>query len=172
MVNVIVFSDSHGGKNKINEVLERQISPPDAIIFLGDGLRDIDRLEAGNIPVYSVCGNCDGHFDLLLADVADERIVTVGGKRIFMTHGHKYHVKSVLSALLLRAKELNADVVLFGHTHVPFEMTLSQDNEYGMELYKPMYVMNPGSIGSYPYSFGNIEIDRAGRVLLSHGTLR
>ena len=171
-MNVLVFSDSHGGRGKINEVLERQISPPDAILFLGDGLRDIDGADVGNVPVYSVCGNCDTSFGALFSDVFDERVIVIGGKRIFMTHGHKYHVKSVLSALFMRARELDADIVLFGHTHVPFEMTLGQDNEYGIGLCKPIHVMNPGSIGSYPYSFGNIEIDRTGRVLVSHGTLR
>ena len=171
-MNVLVFSDSHGRTDKINEALERQISPPDAILFLGDGLRDIESADVGNIPVYSVCGNCDSYYDALFGDVADERLIVAGCKRILITHGHKYHVKSVLSVLLQRAKQKNADIVLFGHTHMPFEMMLGQDNEYGIELCKPMYVMNPGSIGSYPYSFGNIEIDRAGRVLLSHGALR
>ena len=67
---------------------------------------------------------------------------------------------------------MKADIVLFGHTHMPFEMTLGCGNDYGIEICQPMYIMNPGSIGEYPYSFGNIEIDREGRVLLSHGTLR
>lgn len=171
-MNVLVFSDSHGGADKICEALARQISPPAAIVFLGDGLRDIDKIDADNIPIYSVCGNCDSELLASLSDAPAERLIVLGSKRIFMTHGHEYYVKSVLSSLLLRARELCADIVLFGHTHAPFEMTLGCDNEYGIELDRPMHIMNPGSIGAYPYSFGNIEIDREGRVLISHGTLR
>ena len=171
-MNILVFSDSHGRADKINEALSRQISKPQAIVFLGDGLRDLDATDPDGVPIYSVCGNCDGRFATMLSDAADERIIFIGGKRIFITHGHNYHVKSVLSPLLLRARELNADIVLFGHTHQGFEMVLGCDNEYGIELEKPLYVMNPGSIGTYPYYFGNIDIDREGRVLMSHGSLK
>lgn len=171
-VNVLVFSDSHGRADKINEALSLQITKPTAIVFLGDGLRDLDAINADEIPVYSVCGNCDGGFAAMLSDAADEQVIFVGGKRIFITHGHKYHVKSVLSPLVMRARELQADIVLFGHTHKGFELTLDKDNEFGAVLEKTLYIMNPGSIGSYPYCFGNIEIDREGRVLMSHGSLK
>jgi putative phosphoesterase len=171
-MNVLVFSDSHGRADKINEALSRQISKPDAIVFLGDGLRDLDAINADGVPVHAVCGNCDNHFVAMLAHAYDEQVIFIGGKRIFITHGHNYHVKSVLSPLLLRARELCCDIVLFGHTHQGFEMVLGRDNEYGIELDKSLYVMNPGSIGSYPYYFGSIEIDREGRVLTSHGSLK
>lgn len=170
-MNVLVFSDSHGKQDNIREAMARQISPPDAVIFLGDGLRDVEEMDFGGAPIYSVCGNCDGMMASLMG-VPDEQLIVVGGKGIFITHGHKYHVKSVLTPLILRARELCADIVLFGHTHEGFEMTLGQDNDLGIELAKPLYLMNPGSIGSYPYYFGNIEISRDGEVLLSHGSLK
>ena len=170
-MNVLVFSDSHGKQDNIREAMARQISMPYAVIFLGDGLRDLEEIDFGGAQIYSVSGNCDGMLASLMG-VPDEQLIVVGGKRIFITHGHKYHVKSVLSPLVLRARELCADIVLYGHTHEGFEMTVGKDNDLGIELTKPLYVMNPGSIGSYPYCFGNIEISRDGEVLLSHGSLK
>jgi predicted phosphodiesterase len=61
--------------------------------------------------------------------------------------------------------------VLYGHTHEKLACEMTTDNDYGIKLKKPLYVMNPGSIGSYPYPFGVITVDREGRVLLSHGSL-
>jgi putative phosphoesterase len=170
-MNVLVFSDSHGRQDNIREALARQISPPDAVIFLGDGLRDMDAIDFGKVRTYLVSGNCDGMMASLF-DIPDEQLIVIGGKRIFITHGHKYHVKSVLSPLILRAHELGADIVLFGHTHEGFEMTVGEKNDFGIEMTRPVYVMNPGSIGSYPYYFGNIEISKDGAVLLSHGSLK
>ena len=169
-MNVLVFSDSHGNVDRINEAVSRQISRPAAVIFLGDGLRDTDRLELGGIPLHCVSGNCDVYFSASFAP--EEQLFFIGGKKFFITHGHRYNVKSVMSQLLSRGAELSADIVLFGHTHQPFEAVIGCDNQYGIKLDKPMHVMNPGSIGSYPYCFGNIEIDKNGCVLTSHGTLR
>ncbi|MBE6584370.1 MAG: metallophosphoesterase [Ruminococcaceae bacterium] len=169
-VNVLVFSDSHGKIDNIRAALERQIERPDAVIFLGDGLRDMEQLEL-DVPVFCVRGNCD-YMGIYLLDAPDEQLISLGSKRLFITHGHNYGVKSTLSPIISRAKELCADIVLFGHTHEPFEKTVNQQNDYGIYLEKPMILMNPGSIGSYPYSFGSIMIDRRGAVLASHGTLR
>ena len=43
----------------------------------------------------------------------------VGKNKLFVTHGHAYGVKSGLGRLAERAKTLGADVVLYGHTHIP-----------------------------------------------------
>lgn len=167
-MDILVFSDSHGRAAKISEAIDRQIKKPDAIIFLGDGLRDISNADVGDIPVYSVSGNCD---TLMITYAPDERCLILGEKRIFFTHGHHYGVKSTLTPLLSEAVARKADVVLYGHTHEGYERELGDDNEYGFKLEKPLYIMNPGSIGSYPYIFGTITIDKSGKVILSHGTL-
>lgn len=171
-MNILVFSDSHGRADNLSEALRRQIQKPAAIIFLGDGICDLEVIESYGVPIYSVSGNCDSRFEAFFPNVCDEQLITLCGKRIFITHGHKYHVKSVMSSLLVRAVKLSADIVLFGHTHQAFEMTLLCDNDLGIKTEKPMSVMNPGSIGEYPCCFGNIEIDKDGRVLLSHGRLK
>ncbi len=170
-MNILVFSDSHGKGENIGEALSRQLRRPDAIVFLGDGLRDIAYFEAVDIPVYSVRGNCDA-WGMSNADVPDEQLLILGNKRILITHGHDFHVKSLISPLIVRANELGADIVLFGHTHQAFEKLIDVENEYGIRLSKPMLLFNPGSIGSYPYSFGCLELTEKGQALASHGTLR
>ena len=167
-MDILVFSDSHGHAEKIREAIDRQIKKPDAIIFLGDGLRDISYADIEDVPVYTVRGNCD---TLVFTYAPDDRCLELGGKRIFLTHGHRYGVKNTLSPLLSEAAARKADVVLYGHTHEGYERELSENNEYGLKLEKTLYIMNPGSIGSYPYIFGTIMIDKNGRVILSHGTL-
>ena len=147
-MTILVFSDSHGKEGNINRALERQPERPDAVIFLGDGLRDLEYLDI-NAPTYAVRGNCDV-WSVDVSDAPYERLITVGGKRIFITHGHNYGVKSTLSPLIRRAVELDADIALFGHTHAPFEMRVDVDNEYGISLSRSLMLMNPGSIGSYP----------------------
>ena len=169
-MNILVFSDSHGRYENISEVMRKQIKKPDAVIFLGDGLRDLDYCELDGVTLFKVRGNCD-YFALMGGtDVTDDLIVTLGDKKIMMTHGHNYAVKSTLIPLLTVAAKNSVDIVLFGHTHEGFEMTLTPENDpYDLALTKPLYVMNPGSVGSYSATWGSISIDSSGRVLMSHG---
>lgn len=171
-MNILVLSDSHSRRGMIEEAVLRQIKKPDAIIFLGDGLRDIISADIGDIPIYSVAGNCDAGSVFFDNSTPIEQNLVIGDKRIFFTHGHKYGVKSTLSPLLCDGVKRGADIILFGHTHMPFEKVITSDNDYGIKTDKDIYIMNPGSIGDYPYCFGNITIDKSGRVLLSHGTIK
>ena len=171
-MNLLVFSDSHGRGSNMLEALSRQIKKPDAVIFLGDGLRDMMGAETGDVPVHSVAGNCDEATPFFFLNPYTEQNLIIGDKRIFFTHGHKYGVKSTLSPLLSEGVKRGADIILFGHTHIPYEYVLRPDNDYGIKTDRDVYVMNPGSIGDYPHSFGSITIDKSGRVLLSHGTLK
>lgn len=168
-MDFLVLSDSHGRTKNILEALSRQIRRPDGIIFLGDGLRDLMYCEVGDIPVYSVRGNCDtsSFFGDISSD--DVRIIEACGKRIMLTHGHLYGVKSGLSRLIYAAAEKNADVVVFGHTHAPLEMRIdSSDSDI---LDKPLYLLNPGSVGGYDGDFGILTITNRDEILLSHGKL-
>lgn len=168
-MNILVLSDSHGHPEKIRDAVKKQINKPDAVIFLGDGLRDIDEDTLG-VPVYSVCGNCDAYSLFMPSDEPEERILELGGKRIMMTHGHRYSVKSGLGRIIAVAAMREVDLLLFGHTHEKLELYFPAGAcEYGIELKRPLYVMNPGSIGEYQSSFGCIMIDGNGSVLLSHG---
>ena len=84
----LCLSDSHGSTKNILEALMRQIKRPDGIIFLGDGLRDLSYCDLNDIPVYSVCGNCDSKLFPIELRSPDEMILDFYGKKIMLTHGH------------------------------------------------------------------------------------
>ena len=67
------------------------------------------------IPVYAVCGNCDSYEDRAPAELVTKQL----GFTLAMTHGHRYVRYNDWSRLLYWGEEKQADVVVFGHIHVP-----------------------------------------------------
>jgi putative phosphoesterase len=171
-MNLLVFSDSHGRGSNMLDALARQIKRPDAIIFLGDGLKDLWYCDFGDIPIFAVSGNCD-IYNFYGKGIADkELVVTFGGKRFMLVHGDRYGVKQGFARIVMAADEKEVDVVLFGHTHTPLSLYIDKDdNELGLNLKKPLYLFNPGSIGDYNASFGCVTLDERGGILLSHGSI-
>ena len=170
-MTLLVLSDSHGRPDLIEEAIRRV--RPDGILFAGDGLRDLTRVELP-CPLWAVSGNCDWlSAPLIISGNAfepqTEELVTVEGIRILLTHGHKYGVKSGPTAAAYRALELGADILVYGHTHVPVEYRLPPA-EGGSEERKPLILFNPGSIGDRDGSFGTMTI-RKGVILCGHGKL-
>ena len=47
----------------------------------------------------------------------DEIVLEIENVKIFACHGHRYSVKSTLTRLAARAKELGCNIALYGHTH-------------------------------------------------------
>lgn len=106
------MSDTHGNTN-CAFTAHTFSEPVDAVIHLGDGSADADLLrETLDIPVISVAGNCDH-----CSNAPRELVWECEGKRIMLTHGDAYQVKSGLARLRQRAWEIGVDAVLFGHTH-------------------------------------------------------
>ena len=170
-MTLLVLSDSHGRPDLIEEAIRRV--RPDGILFAGDGLRDLSRVEIP-CPLWAVAGNCDWLTTPLIInggvfEPQTEELVTVEGIRILLTHGHRYGVKSGPTAAAYRAKELGADMLVYGHTHVPVEYRLPPA-EGSDESSKPLILFNPGSIGDRDGSFGTITI-RGGAVLCGHGRI-
>lgn len=167
-MEALIFSDSHGHAERIEEVLLRQIRQPDAIFFAGDGLRDLGRAGLDDRTVYAVLGNCDWFSPD--PSMQTERLLSFGGRNVFLTHGHLYNVKHGYGALLVHAAKIGADIVIFGHTHVPHLETISQGSEVGgVVLERPLYLFNPGSLVA-DGSFGTLTV-RNGQILLAHGRL-
>ena len=171
-MTIPIISDSHGSGYRaeyIFERLKRCGDHPSAVIFLGDGARDIEDGIPDSCELISVAGNCDAWtslFDDNGNEIPDERLEIIGGLRIFMTHGHMYGVKGGYGAAVSYACREGADVLLFGHTHIPCQT-------YDSALPRPLHILNPGSIGYRGdgfYSYGIIEI-QAGSVLLSVGKI-
>ena len=148
-MRILVLSDSHGMPSRILDAVEAH-PEAETLIFLGDGERDLDTVESyyNSLPnVIKVAGNCDFSSSLPLL-----RVVTLGGKKIYCTHGHAEHVKYGTDELLLRARQEGADIVLYGHTHTG--VTCFDDG---------LYIMNPGSIRDGHY--GMIDIVPGGIML-------
>lgn len=165
----LILSDSHGRYGAIGEAFRRQVRTPDAVFFLGDGLRDLDAGDVYGSTLYAVQGNCD--WTPRLADgteVCDELLLQFEGHRLLICHGHRYQVKSGRGAILARAVRAGADIVLFGHTHLPLEERIEAGTQVcGVAIERPVYLFNPGSIGQGG-SFGTLSM-RGEQVLFSHG---
>ncbi len=164
-LDILVFSDSHGNADNMQRVIDRAICPPDAIFFLGDGLRDAAWLDLHGSPLYFVRGNCDFFGS---GDVPNELDLTLGGLHVFAAHGHTYSVKSGYSAIVERAARLGVDIVLFGHTHSALAVTVAAGERVGdTVLQKPLRILNPGSVGTgRSATFGTVTF-RNGQLLTS-----
>lgn len=144
-MKILVLSDSHGGIGAMRRAVEAV--NPHHILFLGDGLRDAEKLQKDypHIPMDTVPGNCD------MGALGDtEKLIELGGRRIFMLHGHTRNVKYDPMRAIYAAREYGAEILLYGHTHracVDYDGTL--------------YVMNPGTIGDRSKaSYGIITIEK------------
>ncbi|MBE6904251.1 MAG: metallophosphoesterase [Ruminococcaceae bacterium] len=112
-MNILVISDTHGETQDAVEIIKKH--NPDIVFHLGDLVSDAQKIREAfdKEYFYFVSGNND-YFQAL-----NEQNVEFEGKRIFACHGHHYGVKNGLSYLYNAAKERKADIVLFGHTHMP-----------------------------------------------------
>lgn len=116
------------------------------------------RCDTGDIPVYSVRGNCD--FTTLLdhAPPPEERLLTLGGITVLMLHGHRHAVKSGIGGAASEAARRGADLLLFGHTHIKTEQRIpAGDMLGGIITTKPLVIFNPGSAAGYDGSLGTIH---------------
>ena len=118
-MKILVFSDSHSNSSKIKQAIELHKAKCDCVIFLGDGLKDIDFIKEQypQIAFFTVKGNCD----LFAGDTQEERLLYLDSFKILITHGHKYGVKYGYESVLNYATQNEVDAVFFGHTHVPYD---------------------------------------------------
>ncbi|MEE0835272.1 MAG: metallophosphoesterase [Clostridia bacterium] len=171
---IIVFSDSHGSSALMLKTAELYRYSADYFIFLGDGLRDAEKIrDLTDKPLITVSGNCDSFFPSALVQKAPPScVLSLECVSLLVCHGHTFNVKYSLDALISAARERSADIALFGHTHLPYEEYIATDS--GTE--KPIWLFNPGSIAKPREgkpSYGIIDIflkDGKRSVLLSHGT--
>jgi len=132
-MKILVISDTHGDIKKAEEVIKKNRNDIDLIIHLGDYFRDAQKLSTifPDIPIEYIYGNSD----FMIDNVPAEKVLEYYGKKILLTHGHRYSVKWDYSKLEKKAEEMHLDMLLFGHTHVADMMEKSG-----------CYFINPGSI--------------------------
>ena len=146
-MKICVFSDTHGHLSQIKDKLIHLDREVDAFWFLGDYAKDARALKKIlTKEVVIVRGNCDLH-----SHEPEDQILELRGKRILLTHGHRYNVKGTLTTLYFKAKSEQVDLVCFGHTH----MALNVEEE-GIILFNPGSPTSPR--GNIHGSFGMIMI--------------
>ena len=131
-MRILVFSDSHGRVGPMQDMVE--LYAPDAVFHLGDVVRDGDKLQAlyPKLPFYRVAGNCDWS----ASGLPLESVAYLEGKTVFYMHGHTQHVKTGIGLAVKAAQAVQAQLLLFGHTH---RAVCKQKNG--------VWLVNPGTIG-------------------------
>ncbi len=147
MMRIGVFSDSHGDLEALKRAVDHA-GHLDFAIHCGDYYEDIVKV-LGNTPILyeGVCGNVD-----FVRHAPLEQLLNLGGVSIYVSHGHLFDVKYDLNRLFYKGLEVQADICLFGHTHVA--QILEKEG---------LILMNPGSVtrpkGGKKVSYGLIEIE-------------
>lgn len=138
MKNIVVLSDTHGRKSNVR-TLAAAFADADYIIHLGDGASDMKEIKEQYPDKTFICrGNCDFFSTTALPECELE----IEGVKIFFCHGDKYRVKSTYTKIAQEAKQRNAVLALFGHTHRA-EITTQEG----------VLLVNPGSFHA-PKEFG------------------
>ncbi len=132
----LIVSDTHRYINNTISLIERL--KPDYCIHLGDMASDCEDLE--NIFPRQKFIFVKGNNDVWLRDsrFPDERFFELEGKKFYICHGHRFHVKTGTDYLKSEAAKKGADIVLFGHTHRKF-----------IEENGNIVILNPGTYTSY-----------------------
>ena len=143
MTTVGILSDNH---SDWPPHIAESLAGVDAIIHAGDigPYKLVLDMEA-IAPTTVVLGNTDGDMP-----INESAVVTLDGKKFFVQHIVDPH--RLQATLRERLKRIEPDVVVFGHTHMPFCETL------GGVLF-----LNPGSVtqprGNYRPSMIRLTID-------------
>lgn len=151
MMRILVLSDSHGDIPSLKMAINNE-PEADVIVFLGDGINDFEACNEqthGRLSV-AVKGNCDSYFSPYPKTATE----IFDGKNVYCTHGDKEQVKLGLGTLKSKASSAGINIVLFGHTHTPY-------NEYDDGI----YLFNPGSVRQN--SYGVVDISPGG-ILCFH----
>lgn len=149
-MRIVVISDSHKKTSVIEKILEAQPAACD-VFFLGDCAADIEDYQFlfTDKRFHILSGNCD-----YFSNYPSSGIATVGGKKIFYTHGHTLSVKYGTERLLETARQNGCQIALYGHTHV--SKILYEDG---------IYIVNPGSCSQgrdFHESYAVIDIEPNG----------
>jgi len=150
-----IISDTHG---LVRPEVHEAFAGVDHILHAGDlGGEDVLLELRAIAPVTAVAGNVDGFH---CGDARRNARITLGGLRFFLTHILD-RPADPLDEVTQALRDEAADVVIFGHSHLP------HDEKRG-----PLWFFNPASAGprrfDYPVSVGFFEQDAEGRWSSRH----
>lgn len=147
-----VISDTHGGLAAMRRAVAAA-GPVDMWLHAGDFSQDAGSLaDLTGVPVTAAAGNCDGDTDARI-----DEFLELGGKKIWLTHGHRYRAKERTAELAWWARQYGVDAVIYGHSHVA-EITW----EDGLLIFNPGSTYHPrggrgASLGILTIEDGEIE---------------
>ena len=128
-MKILILGDTHAQDDIVLRILAAE-KEYDAVLHTGDfeGSEIVYR-ELSEAPLYAIAGNND-----FFTDAPYERLLELEGCRIFMTHGHRYHLEKGYSEVCREALKRKAEIAVFGHSHEPVA-----------EYCKGVLMLNPGS---------------------------
>jgi len=156
MTHVVVLADTHirlGSARRMSDAAYAHLHDADLILHAGDVLIGdvLDEL-GGFAPVHAVLGNNDADLVGLLPET---RLLDVDGLRIGMIHDSG---ASTGRAGRMRRRFPDADVVVFGHSHIPWDA----EGVDGQVLFNPG---SPTERRAQPHrTLGTLDIDH-GRLV-------
>lgn len=150
-MNVVVLSDTHSPRRwkAMPPAVAGHLADADAILHAGDVCTaDVLELLAQFAPVHAVLGNND--LPEVAAWGAPETLeLEVGGLAVAMIHDSG---PATRRALRLRLRFPDAQLVIFGHSHIPMDLT-----EDGVQIFNPG---SPTDRRRQPYgTLGVLQID-------------
>ncbi len=146
-----VISDTHlpNANQDFPAELIKELKKVDLIIHAGDHCEErfLNKLKS-IAEVKTIAGNRDSY--QLQKKLKDKLTFEAAGKKVSVIHGHQFRGKNILQGL--NYSFMDSDIIVFGHTHRPFNERLSD------KLF-----FNPGSPTDKRleknYTFGIIDIE-------------
>lgn len=130
-----LVSDSHGGTGDLDLMLSRPETQDVRLwLFAGDVAMDaayLDMVTPEDVEVIKVAGNNDWPG----TNLPDYETLDIAGHTILLTHGHIFGVNFGRQKLAQAAKDVGADIAVYGHTHVAENTVIDG-----------VMILNPGSI--------------------------
>lgn len=138
---VLVYSDSHGNYGTVKDIILRYGKSCDALCFCGDGIKDLayllensytDEQLKNAIPdvIAFARGNGDPSsypvsFGKKTIHIPERQLLCVNHSNLLIVHGHKEGVDFGMDLLQFETQMAGCTTAVFGHTHIPEEITYS-----------------------------------------------
>jgi putative phosphoesterase len=151
-----VLSDTHlrTPDSALDHILEELLVDTEMILHAGDIVSRsvLDRLEERG--VLAVCGNMDDYE--VASAIPQARIIKAADRRIGLIHGWGSK-EGLAERLVARFSEDLPDVIVFGHSHVPFWGKVGGVNMFNPGSARQDRYTGPGTVGILEIEDNRIE---------------